>query len=89
MLHPYCPEMGDKVPTRAVEKQYGHLTSISQAPIEISAQIGHYGGYYVKTKIELRGRGVRRVDENTYKLTELAFEKLKEQHEIKMEYCLD
>ena len=89
LLHCYWPEMGDNVPTQTIKKQYNHLTSISQAPIKISAQIGHYGGWYVKTKIELKGRGIRKLDEDTYKLTSLAFEKLRKQHEIKMECYLD
>ena len=93
MLHSYCPEMGEKEPTITTEKQVGHLKILKQEPIEMIASIGHYGGYYLRTKTELKGQGIRFVDSdngvNHYKLTDRAFEKLEQANEIKMISWLD
>lgn len=93
MLHVYCPEMGENEPKINVIKQVGHLKVIKQEPIKITARIGHYGGWYVNTKEHLKGRGIKFIDEfkdiKRYKLTDLAFKKLENQYEIKMESLLD
>lgn len=75
-LHCYTPEMGQRTPN-----------------IEMTANIGFYGDYYINTGRELKGRGIRYIDsfngKNRYKVTKLAFNKLKEQYPIKMECFLD
>lgn len=62
--------------------------------IEMTARIGHYGGYFVTTNRELKGRGIKPVDtclagKFKYKCTDLAFSKLEEQYPIKIECLLD
>jgi hypothetical protein len=62
--------------------------------IEMSARVGHFGGYYVTTNRELKGRGITSVDcyqdgKYKYKCTVLAFSKLEAQYPIKMECLLD
>lgn len=75
-VHHYTPEMGQRKPN-----------------CEMQVSIGHYGGYFIRTKIELKGRGVKLVDTengvNRYKLSDLAFEKLKSEYSISMESNLD
>lgn len=102
MLYNYCPEMGEKEPTETTQKQVGHLTLIKQEPIEMTASIGHYSGWYVDTTRELKGQGIKLirtgynslkaggwVNMNTYKVTDRAFEKLKKMYNIKRESLLD
>lgn len=101
MLYCYTPEMGEKDPTVIVEKQVKHLKVLEQQKIEMRASIGHYGNYYIDTKMTLKGRGIKlisdhyihvrdgRIEENCYKVTDLAFAKLKAQYDIKMECHLD
>ena len=62
--------------------------------IEMTARVGHYGGYYVTTSVSLKGRGIKPVDtyengKTKYKCTDLAFSKLEAQYPIKMECLLD
>jgi hypothetical protein len=62
--------------------------------IEMTARIGYYGGYYITTNRELKGRGIKPVDsfgdgKYTYKCTDLAFSKLESEYPIKMECLLD
>lgn len=76
-LHCYTPEMGERKPN-----------------IEMSARMGYYGGYYITTSRELKGRGIKQVETSQvgkfkYKCTDLAFDKLKAEHPIKMECLLD
>ena len=89
MLHSYCPEMNEKEPVTITTKQVGHLSVIKSEPIEMRATIGHYGGYYIRTKTELKGQGIRKLEEGHYKLTNNAFVKLEKTHEIKMISYLD
>lgn len=89
MLKHYWPEMGDKEPTTITAKQHGHLTLVKSAPIEIKAQLSYGGGWYVKTTKDLKGRGIRKDSENTYHMTNLAFEKLCSQYDVKTECLLD
>jgi hypothetical protein len=61
---------------------------------QMQVSIGHYGGYYIRTKIELKGRGINLVDTsetgvNRYKVTDNAYEKLKSEYSISMESNLD
>ncbi|OPA77482.1 hypothetical protein BVG16_13585 [Paenibacillus selenitireducens] len=75
-IHSYTLEMGQRKPN-----------------CELQMSIGHYGGYFIRTKIELSGRGIKLVgsDNGThrYKVTDLAFEKLKQQYSISHESILD
>lgn len=89
MLKCYTPEMDEKEPTTIEVKKRGNLALIKIIPIEISAMRGHYGGWYVRTKQQLKGRGIRQTDEETYRLTDLAFEKLQAINDIKMRCLLD
>jgi hypothetical protein len=61
---------------------------------QMQLSIGHYGGYFVRTKLELKGRGITLVDtsesgERKYKLSDNAFEKLKTQYSISSVSSLD
>jgi len=60
---------------------------------QIKMSIGHYGGYYLETKLELKGRGIKLVESNDgfnfYRSTDLAFEKIKQQYEVVHEVMLD
>jgi len=75
-LHCYTPEMGERTPD-----------------IEMTARFGYYGGYYITTNRELKGRGIKLIDchngKNRYKVTDIAFNKLKKEYPIKMECLLD
>lgn len=82
----YTPEMGQQKPDCQMEASHSH-----------------YGGhYFVDTPLELKGRGITPVEthwidgckkqvENwkSYRVTNKAFEKLKEQYTISIECCLD
>ncbi len=81
----YHPEMGDKRPDVLIE-----------------ARLGHYGKhYFVDTPLVLSGRGVkylgvfrgipgsRKEGWQQYKLTEAAFDRLKEEYDIAYEMLLD
>lgn len=60
---------------------------------ELQMSIGHYGGYFIRSKIELKGRGIKLIDSHNgthrYKVTDLAFEKLEQQYSISYESNLD
>jgi hypothetical protein len=60
---------------------------------QMEARIGHYGGYYIRTRTELTGRGIKlEYSDNgvhKYKVTDNAFENLKEKYSISMESNLD
>lgn len=61
---------------------------------QMQVSLGHYGGYYIRTSIELSGRGIKMVDTsetgvNRYKVTDNAFEKIKSEYSISMELNLD
>lgn len=51
-VHVYCSEMGEREP---------------QTPIK--ARLGHYGThYYLTTQLELKGRGIKKLDDNKYQV---------------------
>jgi hypothetical protein len=61
---------------------------------QMSATIGHYGGYYIRTRMELKGRGIKLVDTsetevNRYKVCDMAIQKLESEYSISMESNLD
>ena len=101
MIHAYTPEMGQKEPKISVERIKGHLKIIELKPIEMKLSIGHSGNYFVDTEINLKGRGIKLIQdhyinikgecikENTYKVTSLALEGLKQKYDMKMECLLD
>ncbi len=101
MLYNYCPEMGEVEPLVNVEIAKGHLTLIKKQQIEMRANIGHYGNWYIDTKAELKGQGIRLIStgyesvnngyvvENSYKVTDRAFDKLKAIYDIKRISYLD
>lgn len=97
MLHAYCSEMKESVPTEAtITKTVGNLSLIEQKPIEMRATMSYYGAahWIVTTTRELNGRGITNNGknlrgENTYRVTARAFEKLCEQYEIRSDYLLD
>lgn len=81
MLTSYYPEMGEKQPATA----------------QIEASLGHYGKHwFLRTPLTLKGRGItfrgqitaekvntpRLVGWNEYKVTEAAFEKICEEHQV-------
>lgn len=77
-VYHYTPEMGQEKPEGC----------------QMTASLAYYGKhYFVNTVIELRGRGITFIDQrdglNRYQVTNLAFEKIKEQYAISMERCLD
>lgn len=83
----YAPEMGQEEPEGC----------------QMEAGLCYYGKHYwVDTPIELKGRGITEQEAHwidgckkqiehwrSYRVTKKAFEKLKEQYCIAMEYCLD
>ena len=75
-VHSYTPEMGQRKPN-----------------CQMQVTIGHYGGYFIRTALELKGRGIKLVDTyngiHRYKVTDLAYEKLKQQYSISYESNLD
>lgn len=84
----YCAEMNEARP----------------ANTQIDATIGHYGSYYLKTPLVLKGRGITfrgtltseqltpqaqdKVGWHQYKVTDLAFAKLEAQYAISIESLL-
>lgn len=87
-LYVYCPELGESCPECQMEARFSYFGS----------------HYYIKTPLELKGRGIvfldatsrKNSDEsdkemvvNRYRTTERAFEKLKEQYSISMKNLLD
>lgn len=65
---------------------------------QIEARVSHYGKWYVKSPLVLKGRGIRKdeghIDRDgvkwfTYHVTDLAFEKLEAAHSISSECLLD
>jgi hypothetical protein len=61
---------------------------------QMQVSIGHYGGYYIRTKLVLKGRGIKIQDTseagiNRYKVTDNAYEKLKLEYSMSMESNLD
>ena len=62
--------------------------------IDIIYSVSYNGGFYVKTKKELKGRGIKFAGitsinpRNTYHLTKLAFEKLKKNNDVCCEASL-
>ncbi|MOA43775.1 hypothetical protein D3C78_1659620 [compost metagenome] len=87
-IHSFTPEMGQRMINAQIE-----------------ARLSHYGNhYYIDTPLELKGRGVtfiktyavgdfvghtHKVGWNYYKVTEVAFEKIKQQYSISMERNFD
>lgn len=75
----YTPEMGQKQPEEC----------------EMQAGLCYYGGHYwIKTKLELKGRGITRNEPsrdgyNNYTVTKLAYSKLEKQYKIAYESNLD
>jgi hypothetical protein len=81
MLKPYYPEMREPKPAA-----------------EIEARIGHYGGWFITTPLVLKGRGIkhlgtltadqltregqRKVGWHEYRVSEAAFQRLAERHDI-------
>lgn len=71
---------------------------------QIEASIGHYGGWFVKSAIELKGRGItflgtieampsivqpqNHIGWHNYKVTDLAFEKICKAHRVSHEMLL-
>jgi hypothetical protein len=51
--------------------------------------IGHYGEKFIRTKIELKGRGIKKWDNGLYCVTARAFEILQAKYEIKIANLLD
>lgn len=61
---------------------------------QLEVTIGHYGGYYIRTQAELRGRGIKLVDTTEtgvkrYKVSDIAFQKLESEYSMSMERLLD
>ena len=87
-LQTYYPEMNEAKPVAKIEASIGHY--------------GKH--YFLKTPLELKGRGVKLVEVLKasqltpqaqskagwfiYKVTELAFEKIKKDHPVSMEILL-
>jgi hypothetical protein len=76
-VHSFTPEMGQRKPN-----------------CQMQASIGHYGGYYIRTPLELKGRGIKLVDTsetgvNRFKVSDMAFQKLKSEYSISSESNLD
>jgi hypothetical protein len=78
MLKNYCSEMGQERPEA-----------------QMDARLSYNGSHwYIKSPLELKGRGIKFFDFNhdgrlTYKVTKLAFEKLCKQYDIANENLLD
>lgn len=82
----YYPELGDRKPK-----------------LKMEASLGYYGThYYVSTPLDLKGRGIVKLDASwvpgcqkdvegwkSYRVTKKAFEKLQAQYPIAMEAVLD
>lgn len=88
-IHSFTPEMGQR-----------------KVNCQLEVTIGHYGSYYIKTPLELKGQGIKFVQTytanelvggsasrlcgwNQYKVTDRAFDKLKQQYSISSERLLD
>ena len=71
--HVYCEEMGDRTPN-----------------IEMQAKLNYTGShYFIRTTKELKGRGITKVEDNKYKVTINAFEKLEKEYPIAHKTYLD
>lgn len=76
---------------------YSYCYEMQHAPTncDFSADLAYYGKHYFLKPLRdglprLHGRGITYNEkDNDYMVTLKAFEKLKEQYRIKMEYCLD
>jgi hypothetical protein len=87
-VYSYTPEMGQRKPN-----------------CQMKVTIGHYGSYYIDTSIELKGRGIKLLKQYknedltgpgqymagwfSYRVTDLAYDKLKAQYSISHESLLD
>ena len=60
---------------------------------DIEAKLGYGGKWRLKTRLELKGRGIKLHEHdngiNTYYVTDLAFKKIENQYSISMECLLD
>lgn len=85
----YCPEMGEQKPDCQMEAQLSYYGKhyFVDSPIELKGR----GITFVRqhTEKDFCGLGNRRVGWYEYKVTKLAFEKLKEKYSISMERMLD
>ncbi|AJE54250.1 hypothetical protein [Paenibacillus polymyxa] len=78
----------DRIP-KGVHTHWPELNERKVAA-QIEAQLCHYGKhYFLRTKLELKGRGISFVDNDKemlkYKVTVRAFEKIKQEYSISME----
>lgn len=90
MLKTYNPEINEVEPTTINTKQVKHLTVYENKPIIHNAKLSQDGRYYyVRTPLELKGRGITKTDEDTYRMTINAFNKFCKQHDVKMKTLLD
>lgn len=88
-VHSFTPEMGQR-----------------KVNCQLEVTIGHYGSYYIKTPLELKGQGIKFIQTYTadglvhgsasrlcgwheYKVTDRAYDKLKQQYSISREANLD
>lgn len=85
-VHRYTPEMGQRKPE-----------------VKMESSLAYYGKhYFIDTPLELKGMGITEVESNwvdgcqkqienwrSYRVTKVAFEKLRTQYPISMECLLD
>lgn len=81
------------------------MNQVRPANTQIDAQVGHYGNWYITTPLVLKGRGITflrtlrseeltekgqwRTGHHTYRVTDLAFEKLEKTYAIAIDNPLN
>lgn len=89
----------EKSPSIHADKpgEYAYCYEMQKAPTgcDFSADLSYYGKHYFLRPLHdglprLKGRGIKYDEErNTYTVTTLAYEKIKDQYRISRETCLD
>lgn len=87
-VHGYHPEMGEKKPEAQIEASLSHYGGhyFLDTPLDLSGVGIKPMGEYKSS--DLTPQGQRKVGWKKYKVTEKAFEKLKDQYSISMEHLL-
>lgn len=73
--------------------RYTHETGQRRPSCPLQLWIGHYGGHFIDSRFELKGRGIKLMESDergfTYRVTDRALAKLEEQFPISYEMVLD
>lgn len=88
----HAPKYEKKEPAKAAEvgiNAYQYETQEEPRGCDFKLEIGHNGSNYLipqKSKIELKGRGIKKIDNSDwYRVTDLALEKLEKVYKISYE----